>query len=112
VTYLYRFLRSLLRIVWRIAKKGAEAREIIARSNVTRNASNETPRSAHICQLILITHPWRGTIAGQVSGAVVMTIAGHMDGATVSGKPDLVEVRKAASLGGLFHFQRADGVIE
>ena len=27
-------------------------------------------------------------------------------------KPDLVEVRKAASLGGLFHFQRADGVIE
>ena len=35
---------------------------------------------------------------------MVMTIAGHMDGATVSGKPDLLEVRKAASLGGLFHF--------
>jgi hypothetical protein len=95
VPYLYRSLHSLLRIVWRIAKKGAEAREIIARSNVTRNASNEAPR-----KLILITH----LIAGQVSGAVVMTIADHMDGATVSGKPDLLEVRKAASPGGLFHF--------
>jgi hypothetical protein len=60
VPHLYRFLRSLLRIVWRIAKKGAGAREIIARSNVTRNASNETPRSTHTCQPLLITHPWRG----------------------------------------------------
>jgi len=94
VPYLYRVLRSLLRIVWRIAKKGAEARKIIARSNVTRNVSNETPRSAHTCQLILITNPWRGTIAGQVSGAVVMTIAGRMDGATVSGKPPMTFIHR------------------
>ena len=40
VRYRYRFLPSLLRIVWRIAKKGVGAREIIAKSNVTRNASN------------------------------------------------------------------------
>ena len=44
------------------------------------------------------------TIAGQMGGAVVMTIAGHMGGAIVGGKPELLEVRKAASVGGLFHF--------
>ena len=43
------------------------------------------------------------TIAGQMSGAVVMTIAGHMGGA-IGGKPELLEVRKAASVGGLVFF--------
>jgi hypothetical protein len=42
------------------------------------------------------------TIAGQMGGAVVMTIAGHMGGAIVGGKRELLEVRKAASVGGLF----------
>ena len=42
------------------------------------------------------------TIAGQMGGAVVMTIAGHMGGVIVGGKPELLEVRKAASVGGLF----------
>ena len=65
VPHLYQFLRSLLRIVWRIAKKGVGAREIIAESNVTRNANNETPRSTHTtCQLLLIIHPWRGCRPG------------------------------------------------
>jgi hypothetical protein len=41
-------------------------------------------------------------IASQMGGAVVMTIAGHMGGAIVGGKPELLEVRKAASVGGLF----------
>ena len=37
-----------------------------------------------------------------MGGAVVMTIAGHMGGVIVGGKPELLEVRKAASVGGLF----------
>jgi hypothetical protein len=44
------------------------------------------------------------TIAGQMGGAVVMSIAGHMGGAIVGGKPELLEVRKAASVGGLVFF--------
>lgn len=44
------------------------------------------------------------TIAGQMGGAVVMTIAGHMGGAIVGSKRELLEIRKAASVGGFFLF--------
>lgn len=44
------------------------------------------------------------TIADQMRGAVVMTTAGHMGGAIVGGKPELLEVRKAASVSGLVFF--------
>ena len=43
-------------------------------------------------------------IASQMGGAVVMTIAGHMGGAIVGSKRELLEIRKAASVGGLFRF--------
>jgi hypothetical protein len=41
------------------------------------------------------------TIAAQMGGAVAMTTAGHMGGAIVGGEPKLLEVRKAALVGGL-----------
>jgi hypothetical protein len=39
-----------------------------------------------------------------MGGNVVMTIAGRMGGAIAIGEPELLEVGKAASVGGLFHF--------
>ena len=51
------------------------------------------------------------TIAGQMGGAVVMTIAGHMGGAIAGGKPELPEIRKAASVGKAKFRSRTYGTI-